>query len=655
MSDSKYEIEIKTTADLKAAKEYLASLRDQQAALRKLGQDASGVASQIEKIEKVIEQSGKSEGKGFLGGGAELLSSGLARLAIVAGSVSEAMHFAKESVKAFAEQETSVAKLDAALARNGQLTDATHEKYNALAESLAQLTGTDHGDWLEVLARLTQFGAQSENIDKYAEAVKNLAGVLDGDLNGAALLVSRAIQGNFTAFRRWGIQLDQNASQTDKLNQLFTQLAQRGGGQLEARSKTLVGQFHRLSIAYQDVQENVGGLISDSGILQAVMGGLTYVAQKVAGALDAGARKTKDLANAQASSAEAMGESEDAARKWQDRLEAINKETQIYTIRLEAQRAKIEQVRQEQEQLNKANTDAQLARIDQAEKSGAISPAQSIELRARTKLAGEQRTRKSDAQAAQANLDLHFQEQTDQARKVSGIQTEIQQAKLKAKKQAEESSAQAVYNDIGNTVSDIKQKRDKAVTQYHTATLSGIGTVLGGPGPEEIAQYESDLAQATVAMEKAKSQWEAARAANKATKGNPEQIPQLQDRLKQEAAASDILAAKKDVENEALIRQRKAILESTAVTDQTTATQVNTERISQVRTGIEKGLESGGPLPNVQSITPYAVGYQQQLQATQAENIRAFQALMQAQEQHRKELEAINRNIQSRLNNGGTR
>ena len=655
MSDSKYEIEIKTTADLKAAKEYLASLRDQQAALRKLGQDASGVASQIEKIEKVIEQSGKSEGKGFLGSGAELLSSGLAAAAAAATAVAGAMAYARQAVHDFAEQETSVAKLDAALARNAQLTDATHEKYNQLAESLAQLTGTDHGQWLDVLARLTQFGAQSENIDKYAEAVKNLAGVLDGDLNGAALLVSRAIQGNFTAFRRWGIQLDQNASQTDKLNQLFTQLAQRGGGQLEARSRTLSGQFHRFAVAAQDVSENVGGLIASTGILQAVTGAMTWAAQQLASTLDTGSKRTRDLANAQASSAEAMGESEDAARKWQDRLEAINKETQIYTIRLEAERAKIEQVRQEQEQLTKANTEAQLARIDQAEKSGAISPAQAIELRARTKLAGEQRTRKTDAQAAQQQLDINFREQTDQARKVSGIQTEIEQAKQAAKARGDEASSRAVYNNIGNVVSDIGDKLGTAKRSYIPPNQRDPETLYTGPSPDEIAQSEKDLAEATAALEQAKAAYEKASAVAKATKGNPEQLPQLQERLKQELAASDILAANKDVENEALIRQRRAGLQATAVTDQTTATQVNTERIGQVRSDIQKGLESGGPLPNVQSITPYAIGYQQQLQATQAENIRAFQALMQAQEQHRKELESINRNIQSRLNNGGTR
>jgi hypothetical protein len=164
----------------------------------------------------------------------------------------------KKSIAEFAANQQGVAALDAALAQSGQLTDAYREKLQALAGQMQERTAIAGAEWLQVLLKLTQFGAKESNIGQYTTAVKNLAGVIGGDINSAAVLFAKAMQGNYDALKRYGISITKTGDLTKDLDRLMTQLAQRGSGILEARARSLSGQFKQLGLSMADFFSAIG-------------------------------------------------------------------------------------------------------------------------------------------------------------------------------------------------------------------------------------------------------------------------------------------------------------------------------------------------------------------------------------------------------------
>ena len=217
------------------------------------------------------EGHGLSESTDDAGSATSLLSGKLVNVAAVASAAAAAYKLAADAVAEYAGKELAVAGLDASIASRGQLTEEYRETLQGLAADMQALTAVGDTDWYAVFEKLTQFGADSTNIEGYTKAVVNLAGFMGGDVPAAASLFGRAMEGNFSSLSRYGIKVDENATQTEKLDQLMTQLAQKGGGNLEARAKTLTGQFANMTNAGGDFSAAVGQIIADTGLLQSAM------------------------------------------------------------------------------------------------------------------------------------------------------------------------------------------------------------------------------------------------------------------------------------------------------------------------------------------------------------------------------------------------
>ncbi|QBG47811.1 hypothetical protein EGM51_10565 [Verrucomicrobia bacterium S94] len=169
-----------------------------------------------------------------------------------------------KSVKDFAAQELGETDLSSALKQMGQDTDGYRQKLVELANQYQTLTNIGDEVWLKTFAQLTRFGATSDNIDQVAEATKNLAALMDGNLQGAALAMQRALEGEFSMFSRYGITLDLTGDKVKDLDSLMTALSEKGGGLLEARAQTLSGRFAALKNAVGDFREEVGRTLAES-------------------------------------------------------------------------------------------------------------------------------------------------------------------------------------------------------------------------------------------------------------------------------------------------------------------------------------------------------------------------------------------------------
>jgi hypothetical protein len=394
------ELEVKFTTkyEEEGARQALAGLQRQRGAAMALGESTAELDQKIARLNASLSQ-GKGAKDGLFGG----LKSGLAEIipgfeqlegvvgklaggalgALAAGfaAIAGAIEMAKEGLKEFAAAQEKVAGLDAALAQTGQLTDEYREKLQELAEQLQSTTGVADEQWLGVLTRLTQFGADETNISKYTDAVKNLAGLMGGDVQSAAHLLSRAMQGNFEAFSRYGIVVEDAGSKTEKLEKLFGQLATRGGGQLEASNRTINGQFRQLAHVANDFLKAIGGLIASSGILQGVLDSLIVAFEWWARVIGSTIPKVEGLSNAASKSAMALDDAEKAAKQYALNLSAVKEEADKGAAALDKQIAKVHALARAHDELIDAKMAQALAKIDQDEQRGKLTPEGAIRLR----------------------------------------------------------------------------------------------------------------------------------------------------------------------------------------------------------------------------------------------------------------------------------
>jgi hypothetical protein len=284
MSATDFNINISTTAKLQGLKELETSLRNQAVAAKALG-DTDGYEKFGRQLRQVQQQLGQfslgqkitgevvtaAQSVPILGSAMNVLNGSLGPVSLALGTFAVGLGLARRGLNEYAAAQEAVADLDASLAAQGKLTDSYREKLQDLAAQLSETTAIADDEWLGVLGRLSKFGADESNIDRYAEAVKNLAGVTGGSVQEAANAFSRALAGNFTQLSRLGIVLPEMGTKAEKLDAAMRQLAERGGGVLEARASTLNGAFKSLGIATGEFFESVGSRIP--GVSNGVMAG----------------------------------------------------------------------------------------------------------------------------------------------------------------------------------------------------------------------------------------------------------------------------------------------------------------------------------------------------------------------------------------------
>lgn len=334
--------------------------------------EGTGVLGQISGFLAKIKEGGGAASKA-IEGVAGIIRGPLAAASAVIASLAGAFATLTKAVGEYASAQEKVAKLDAALAQRGLLSGEFRERLQELAGELQATTAVADDEWLEVLRRLVQFGSTPESIGMDVEAVKNLAGIV-GDVSTAANLYSRALQGNYDMFGRYGIAVRDAGTQTDKLRELQEQLARRGAGQLEAQARSLNGQWAQLKNTTSDLLEALGGAIARTGIIQGVLGVLTNVTSAWAEILGGTVEQLDGLTNQ-------TGDAERALAAYRSQMEAVAKLSEAI---IKSTKAETEAIRSKQRAIDEV-ADAQmaldLAQVDEAEASGKISKRGAIRAR----------------------------------------------------------------------------------------------------------------------------------------------------------------------------------------------------------------------------------------------------------------------------------
>jgi len=177
------------------------------------------------------------------------------------------------NIEAFAKQEESVARLAMVF---GRLASQELQQY---ASALQKVTRFGDESINAVMAQFGAYGATTEQTKKLTEATLDLAEGTQMDLNSAALIIAKSFGTSTNALSRYGIELDSNMTQQEKINAIVKQSEQRYGGLSELLGQLSGSSTKQLSMAMGDLQERMGEVLAD-GLLP-VIRGLTWLVESL--------------------------------------------------------------------------------------------------------------------------------------------------------------------------------------------------------------------------------------------------------------------------------------------------------------------------------------------------------------------------------------
>lgn len=161
------------------------------------------------------------------------------------------------ATKAFGESQEIQNRLVTAMQNQGVYTKALEKKYDDLAGSLQELTGHDDDAIKSAIAVTQSMIGQQEVTQDLTRAILDLSAGKKMDLESTAELISKGINGQTTALKKAGIEIDENLSKQERMAKIIEVVTQKYGGQAEAANKG-IGSLKGLTSAFGNLQEEIG-------------------------------------------------------------------------------------------------------------------------------------------------------------------------------------------------------------------------------------------------------------------------------------------------------------------------------------------------------------------------------------------------------------
>jgi hypothetical protein len=181
---------------------------------------------------------------------------GLASAAAAAGAF--AFKLGKDGVEAAIADEASQVKLANALENTTKATEAqikANEDYITQTQMRYGVEDVLLRNSLGKLATVTGSLTKAQEMQAIALDVSAGAGI---SLESATTLVTKALQGSFTAFKKLGIELDANTIKNKNGAKAVEILGKTYEGAATAAAETTQGKLRRLNQAFEEITEEVG-------------------------------------------------------------------------------------------------------------------------------------------------------------------------------------------------------------------------------------------------------------------------------------------------------------------------------------------------------------------------------------------------------------
>lgn len=194
---------------------------------------------------------------------------------LASGAITKALGFISDGlgrmVDEAAESEKNVNDLNIALGQAGLFSKNTSKFFQDLAQGISDVTTADD----DLIIKTTSVLATLTNLNKQglAEATKravDLSAALGVDLSTATDMVTKAINGNTTAFSKRGIVIEKGTTDQERLNNLMKATASFAGV-AEQKTNTYTGAMEQQSNALGNLLAEFGFLVTKN---EAVIGGI---------------------------------------------------------------------------------------------------------------------------------------------------------------------------------------------------------------------------------------------------------------------------------------------------------------------------------------------------------------------------------------------
>jgi len=258
MSDIKLRVMLEGTAEFEAAAKRL----DDE--VRKLGKGAGAAGAES-----------KSFGQQLTGNLIPAFTAATLAADVIRGGFRGIKNALSETIGAAIAQEDADSALRASLELTGRTVAGNYEHYKKFAEA-QQLVTKFADDEVQaaqnLLLQMTRLDQQG--IDRATKGAMGLASVFKMDLQAAASLVQKAMEGNFGALGRYGIRVKETGALEEKRADLLRQLDGLYG-RATAATGTFSGKVGLLKNAWGEAQEEIGKAVTQNkgvqDLLQTVM------------------------------------------------------------------------------------------------------------------------------------------------------------------------------------------------------------------------------------------------------------------------------------------------------------------------------------------------------------------------------------------------
>lgn len=216
--------------------------------------------------------------------------SGMLTFSAFTAAGSKVLGFLGDSVKEAAEAETAQKRLTIAMENQGTATPALIKHYDELARATQDVSTFSADAVKELEVMLIQVGnVGPEQMQRAITATTDLASAMGIDLEQAATVMAKAADGNTSALRKMGVELDDARVKGEGLEYIAGKIAERFGGQAAAELGTYAGKMKQLTNQYDDMKESVGRVIISSGAAANTMSQVAFASNVLSSAFEGNA------------------------------------------------------------------------------------------------------------------------------------------------------------------------------------------------------------------------------------------------------------------------------------------------------------------------------------------------------------------------------
>jgi phage-related protein len=179
----------------------------------------------------------------------------------VSAGLGEVIKGLEASVKQATDTEKIFTSLGAAVERSGVSWKSVQEGCTTALEAMERTTTYSKDEMAGALERLMTYGLSYNEAMKALGATIDFAAAKHMDLESAATLVGKAVDGNTGIMKRYGVDITEAKDATDKFTPVLTALNDQFGGAAQAAASTYAGTQERLNHAWAEVSEKVGNIL----------------------------------------------------------------------------------------------------------------------------------------------------------------------------------------------------------------------------------------------------------------------------------------------------------------------------------------------------------------------------------------------------------